>query len=217
MATLLVRQLRVPEGQTLEIQGVSWSELEDILQDLGEERNTRIAYSEKILSIVAPLPEHETSKACIGDFVKILLDELEIPSVSLGSATFKNESMEKAVEPDDCFYIAHYQQVLGKRRIDLAVDPPPDLAIEIEITSKTQLSAYRGLGVAELWLYEDSKLRISCLHNGQYVEMSESPSFPGWPIQQIVPQYLARAQVVDQGTARREFRQWVLARLARPD
>ncbi|MGB3292122.1 MAG: Uma2 family endonuclease [Phormidesmis sp.] len=214
MAMLQVKQIRVPVGQTVELQDVEWQDFEAILQELGEHRNTRIAYSDRILSIVAPLPEHEVSKACIGDFVKILLDELEIPSVSFGSTTFKNENMEKAVEPDDCFYINNYRQVLGKRRIDLTVEPPPDLAVEIEVTSKTQLKAYQGLGVPELWLYEAGRLRIDCLQDGQYVEVSESPSFPGWPIQQIIAQYVARAQVVDQGMARKEFRQWVVRKIA---
>lgn len=214
MAMLQVKQIRVPVGQTVELQDVEWQDFETILKELGEHRNTRIAYSDRILSIVAPLPEHEVSKACIGDFVKILLDELEIPSVSFGSTTFKNENMEKAVEPDDCFYINNYRQVLGKRRIDLTVEPPPDLAIEIEVTSKTQLKAYQGLGVPELWLYEAGRLRIDCLQDGQYVEVSESPSFPGWPIQQIIAQYVARAQVVDQGMARKEFRQWVVRKIA---
>ncbi len=99
MATLQVRQIRVPEGQTLEIQDVSWSELEEILQDLGDKRNTRIAYSDGVLSIMAPLPEHEVYKVCIGDCVKILLDELEIDYTSYGSTTFKNARMRKAVEP----------------------------------------------------------------------------------------------------------------------
>ncbi len=217
MVTFQLRQIRIPEGQSLEIQDVSWAELENILRDLGEHRNTRIAYSDGILSIVAPSPEHEAPKVCIGDFAKILLDELGIPSVSFGSATFKNERMQKAVEPDDCFYIRSYRQVLGKRRIDLTVDPPPDLAIEIEVTSKTQLEAYRGLGVSELWLYEAGRLKLSCLQDGDYVEVTESSLFPGWPIQQSIAQYVARAQVVDQGTARKEFRRWVIKRMATAD
>lgn len=154
MAMLQLRQLRVPEGQTIEIQDVSWSEFEDILQDLGERRNTRIAYSNGVLSIRAPLPAHETSKVCIGDFVKILLGELDKNYISLGSTTFKNDKMKKAVEPDDCFYIQYFERVLGKSRIDLSIDPPPELAIEVDLTSKTQLEAYEGLGVAELWRYE---------------------------------------------------------------
>ena len=214
MATLQLRQIRVPEGQALEIQDVGWSEFEEILVDLGENRNTRIAYSDGMLSIVMPLPEHEVEKVCIGDCIKILLDELEIDYTSYGSSTFKNKQMLKAIEPDDCFYLKYADQMAGKLRIDLAVDPPPELAIEIDLTSKTQLDAYRGLGVAELWRYDDGKLRIDCLENGDYVEREDSPTFPDWPIKEAVDFYVSRARATNQRKAKKEFRQWVLERLS---
>ncbi len=210
MATLQVRQLRVLEGQAIEIQDVSWSEFENILQDLGEERNTRIAYSNGVLSIMAPLPAHETSKVCIGDFVKILLDELDKNYISLGSTTFKNDKMKKAVEPDDCFYIQHFERVLGKSRIDLSIDPPPELAIEVDLTSKNQLEAYEGLGVLELWRYDAGKLRIDSLKQGRYVEVAQSPSFPSWLTKQSIEQSIKRAMAVGQGKANKEFRRWVV-------
>jgi Uma2 family endonuclease len=213
MATLQVRQLKVPEGQTLEIQDVSWSELEEILQDLGEKRNTRIAYSEGTLSIVAPLPEHEVDKVCIGECVKVLLDELEIDYTSYGSTTFKKEQMKKAVEPDDCFYFKHADQMAGKLRIDLAIDPPPELAIEVDLTSKTQLEAYQGLGIAELWRYDNGRLRVDCLENEEYVERDESPLFLGWPIKEAVEQYVRKARATNQRRAKKEFRQWVIERI----
>jgi Uma2 family endonuclease len=214
MATLQVRQLQVPEGQTLEIRDVSWSELEYILQDLGEKRNTRIAYSDGVLSIVAPLPEHEVTKVCIGECVKILFDELEIDYVSFGSTTFKNDKMQRAAEPDDCFYLKYSDQMAGKSRIDLRIDPPPELAIEVEITSKTQLQAYRGLGVAELWRYTAGRLRIDCLQNGEYIEVDNSPLLPGWPIKEAVEKYVASARATNQRKAKKVFRQWVIERIA---
>ena len=213
MATLQVRQIRVPEGQTLEIQDVSWAELEDILQDLGEKRNTRIAYSDGTLLIVAPLPEHEVDKVCIGECVKVLLDELEIDYTSYGSTTFKKENMSKAAEPDDCFYFEYADQMAGKLRIDLAVDPVPELVIEVDLTSKTQVDAYQGLGVPELWRYDTGRLRIDCLRNGKYVEVSESPLFPGWPIKEAVEQYVRQAKATNQRKAKKEFRQWVAGRI----
>ena len=214
MATLQMRQIRVPEGQTLEIQDVSWSELEDILQDLGEKRSTRIAYSNGVLAIVAPLPEHEVDKVCIGRCVEVLLDELEIDYTSYGSTTFKNERMLKAVEPDDCFYLKYADQMASKLRINLDTDPPPELALEVDLSSKTQLEAYRGLGVSELWRYDGGRLRIDCLENGQYVERDESPLFPGWPIKEAVSKYVKRARATNQRKAKKEFRQWVMERIA---
>ncbi|MEN8447265.1 MAG: Uma2 family endonuclease [Cyanobacteria bacterium J06555_13] len=214
MATLQLRQIKVPEGQTLEIQDVSWSEFETILHELGEKRSTRIAYSEGILTIVAPMPAHEVEKVCIARCVEVLLDELERDYTSYGSTTFKNEQMLKVVEPDDCFYIEYADLMAGKQRIDLSIDPPPELAIEVDLISKTQLDAYLGLGVQELWRFDDGQLRIECLRDGDYVEVSESPLFPGWPIKEAVARYVDQARASNQRKAKKAFRQWVLDRLA---
>lgn len=216
MVMLQVSQLRVPQGQTLEIQDVGWDELDEILQELGEHRQSRIAYSEGVLTIVAPLPEHESAKVSLSDFVKIVLDELAQNYISLGSTTFRAEQMQRAIEPDDCFYIQNYERVLGKPRIDLSVDPPPDLAIEIDLSSKTQLAAYTGLSIPELWRYEASKLQIYILREGLYEMVERSSIFPVWLSRQILEQYLARALAVGQGQANREFRGWVRAQLASP-
>lgn len=214
MTTLQLRQIQVPEGKTVEIQDVSWSEFEQILADLGDSRNTRIAYSDGTLSIMAPMPKHEKSKVCIGDFVKILLDELEMDYVSYGSTTFKNAAMSKAVEPDDCFYLKYADRMASKRRIDLSVDPPPELAIEVDVTSKTQLDAYKGLGIAELWRFDSGELRIDLLQSGSFVEVQESSFFPGWPIKEMLYQYLEAARTTNQRKVKKRFRQQVAERIA---
>ncbi len=150
MVTLQLKQLSVPLGQRIILTDVNWSKFEEILQELGEKRVTRVAYSQHKLEIRMPLPEHEFDKEIIGDMVKILLEELEVDRECYGSTTFKRKDMEAGIEPDNCFYIQNYRLMIGKRRLDLTVDPPPDLAIEVDVTSKTQLSAYEALGVPEL-------------------------------------------------------------------
>ena len=206
MVTLQLRQLQIPSGQRLDLQDVSWAEFEAILQELGEARNTRIAYSDGMLSIMSPLPEHEKAKVLIGDLVKVLLEELDRDCESFGSTTFKRQDMAKGVEPDDSFYIQNYARMIGKARIDLTVDPPPDLAIEIDLTSKTQTEAYAALGVPELWRYDDDRLKIEVLQEGQYVAVAESPTFPGWPIAEMVNDFVARSREVSRSQALREFR-----------
>ena len=145
--TLQLRQLSVPPGQRLLIQNLEWAEFESILEELGEHRSSRIAYSHGTLEIRMPTPEHEVDKELLGDLVKILLDELEIDCECFGSTTFKGEKMNSGIEPDQCFYIQNHARMRGKRRVDLSLDPPPDLAIEVDVTSKTQLEAYTALGV----------------------------------------------------------------------
>ncbi|MGB5593969.1 MAG: Uma2 family endonuclease, partial [Crocosphaera sp.] len=147
---LALEQIIFNPGQQLLLKELDWQKFETILSELGESRASRLSYSNGVLEIMVPLPEHEKDKEIIGDIIKILLDAQNINFEPLGSTTFKNESMNQAVEPDACFYIENYQAVIGKKRLNLEIDPPPDLVIEIDITSRTHLDNYRLLGVREL-------------------------------------------------------------------
>ncbi|HBY78532.1 MAG TPA: hypothetical protein DEG47_16345, partial [Cyanobacteria bacterium UBA11148] len=151
---LELKRITVPPGQRVLLSDISWQEFETILEDLGEHRASRVVYDNGILEIMTPLPEHETGKVLIGDLVKALLEEMDIEFWSLGSTTFKNQEMLKGIEPDDCFYIQNEAAVRGKNTLDLTVDPPPDLALEIDVTSRTNSSVYEALGVPELWRFE---------------------------------------------------------------
>jgi len=209
MVTLQLRQLGVPPGHRVLFHDVNWQEFEAILEELGEKRPSRLAYSKGILEIRVPLPEHEKAKVIIGDLVKALLDECDRNWESLGSTTFKREEMGAGIEPDDCFYIQNYAQMIGKTRLDLTIDPPPDLAIEVDVTSKTQVSAYQALGVPEIWRYENGKIQIYLLQSGKYVESQTSPSFPNFPIIEEISRFLEMSRTIGTSRALREFRKWV--------
>lgn len=155
-----------------------------------------------------PLPEHEVDKELIGDMVKILLEELEVDCECFGSTTFKREDIAQGIEPDQSFYIQNYARMIGKRRIDLTVDPPPDLAIEVDVTSKTQLDVYKALNVRELWWFEAGRLRISVFQDGLYIDSDISPTFPGMPIVEIFSQFMQQSLIEGRSTALRAFRQW---------
>ena len=206
---LELRQLRIQPGQQLLLEDVSWQQFESILAELGEHRAARLSYSHGFLEIMVPLPEHEKAKEIIGDLVKILLEARQIAFESLGSTTWKNERMTQAVEPDACFYIPNQAAVIGKNRLDLSVDPPPDLAIEIDITSRTQLDNYQILGVPELWRYGKQGLQINVLQAGTYVESNFSPTFTDIPIIELVNQCVQQSQVSGRTQAIQAFRNWV--------
>ncbi len=108
MVMLQLRQLVVQPGQRIQLQDVNWNELEAILNELGDKRACRIAYSDGVLKIRMPLPEHEKAKVLIGDMIKILLEELDIDNECFGSSTFKRQDMAKGIEPDECFYIENF-------------------------------------------------------------------------------------------------------------
>ncbi|OKH23678.1 Uma2 family endonuclease [Chroogloeocystis siderophila] len=209
MVMLQLSQIDVSPGQRIVLQNVNWQQFEEILEELGEHRGSRVAYSQGTLEIMTPLPEHEVTKGIIGDLVKILLEELEIDCESFGSTTFKRQDMERGVEPDESFYIANHAQMIGRSRIDLTADPPPDLVIEIDVTSKTQMDAYKALKVPELWRFENRQLRIDLLQNNQYIESSISPTFPELPIIKIITEFVEQARSTGRSPALKAFRQWI--------
>lgn len=213
MVTLQLRQLLVEPGQRLQLQDVSWPEFEAILAELGDSRASRIAYSDGHLEIRMPSPKHEKAKVLLGDMVKILLDELELDGECFGSSTFKRQTMGKGIEPDDCFYITHAAEMIGKNEVNLEQDPPPDLAIEVDITSKTSLASYQALGVAELWQFEQEQLAIKVLGPEGYVSVSESLYFPGIAVIDGVMDCLEQSQQMGRQQALRAFRRWVQEQL----
>ncbi|MEH2221551.1 Uma2 family endonuclease [Nostoc sp.] len=198
-----VSQMRLEPGSTVSIQDISWEEFESILQELGEKRSLRVAYSKSTLEIMVPLPEHEKSKDLISDIVKILLKIAGKSYEPFGSTTFKRENIA-GIEPDACFYIQNYQRMIGRRKLE-PNDLPPDLAIETDVTSKTTLDAYVAIAVPELWIYDSKKLRIYLLRDGHYIESDNSPNFPNIPLTQIIPATVERAWQVGTVQALKEF------------
>jgi Uma2 family endonuclease len=213
MVTLQLRQLDVPPGQRLVVRDLLWAELELILAELGDHRAARIAYNDEVLEIRMPLPKHERTKSILGDAVKILLEELEIDCECFGSTTFKRQEMSYGIEPDECFYIQNHQLMVGKDRVDLSIDPPPDLAIEVDVTSKTQISAYLKLQVAELWVYADDDLKIYTLQAGSYQSSPVSNIFKGLPVLTLIQNLLERSNTIGRSQSLRDFRQDIRALL----
>jgi Uma2 family endonuclease len=185
--------------------------LELILTEMGDHRAARIAYNEEVLEIRMPLPKHERTKSILGDAVKILLEELEIDCECFGSTTFKRQEMSYGIEPDECFYIQNQQLMVGKDRVDLSIDPPPDLAIEVDVTSKTQISAYLKLQVAELWVYADDELKIYTLQAGAYQLSNASSIFKNLPVVTLIQSLLERSAMIGRSQALRNFRRDIRA------
>ena len=209
MMLLELKRIHVPPGQRVILENVTWKELETIIEELGEHRSARIAYDRGILEIMSPLPEHEFDKEIISDLVKALLEQLDVEFISLGSTTFKNQFMEQGLEPDQCFYIKNEALIRGKKRLDLTIDPPPDLALEIDITSRTHLNIYQSLKVPEVWRFENGILRINILQDGVYVESKSSLNFPDLPLIEVIPQYLEKSRTIGRNATLKAFRSWV--------
>jgi Uma2 family endonuclease len=210
---LELSQLRIQPGRQILLDRVSWQQFESILTELGERRAARISYSNGTLEIMVPLIEHEKAKEIIGDIIKMLLTERGLDYDALGSTTLKNEYMTQAVEPDACFYIQNQRLTIGKNRLDLSIDPPPDLAIEIDLTSRTQLDNYRSLGVPELWRYDKQGLHIYLLRSSEYIDSAVSDTFPDLPIFELVDRCVRQSQEIGSSQAIRALRTWLVDRI----
>jgi len=217
MATLLrISQIETLAGQSTVLHDIDWPQFESILEDLGEKRLERIAYFKGVLEIRMPLPEHEKIKVLIGDFLKALLDEMEIDFEPFGSTTFKRIDKLAGLEPDDCFYIQNNVAMRGIRKLDMIIDPPPDLAIEVDVTSKTKFDVYQALAVPELWIYIDNTLKIYVLVDGAYIESQLSPTFGAIPIRDVIPQFIERSFQEGRSLAIRAFREWIKQNVTKP-
>ena len=212
--TIEFNQLMVPPGQSVLLKNISWQKFEGLLLELGEHRASRLAYDQGILEIMVPLPEHEYFKDALGDLIKDLADELGVEYECLGSTTWKREKALGGAEPDNCFYIQSLPAILGSLEIDLSQDPPPDLIVEIDITSKSidRLPIYARLGIPEVWRYDRKQLRLLQLHNGLYVELETSLAFPGFPVKSIL-NFVRQNPLAGRRSLRQSFRAWVKQQL----
>ena len=159
------------------------------------------------------MPEHEVNKVYLSNFIEILLEELDIEFCPFGSTIFKNQAMFKEIEPDSCFYIQNEPAVRGKYRLDLTVDPPPDLALEVDITNRSHPEIYQSLGVPELWQYKGGELKFLLLVDGKYTESKTSANFPNFSLLEVIPQYLTQCRTEGRNKGMKAFRNWVKEQL----
>jgi Uma2 family endonuclease len=167
--------------QRVILHGVSWATYESLLADFQDSHAAHFAYDRGELEIMVLSFNHETINRTLASLVEALADGMGIDFINAGSTTFKREELLKGFEPDTCFYMQHAAHVRGKKQIDLTEDPPPDLAIEVDLTnpSLNKLPIYAAIGVPELWRYDSQALTIFRLESGEYREQKESTALPG--------------------------------------
>lgn len=206
-------QLVVPPGNQL-LLNVDWQTIDKWLDETMDTRRLpRISYSQGWVEFMVPGVEHEDDKRIIGNLVEALLEAMDIEFRAVGSTTLRSSKAQKAVEADECFYIQHEKAVRGKKEIHMDFDPPPDLAIEIDITSRTHFDNYEKLGVPELWRFDGQELNILVLENGCYQTVENSRQFPDLPIKQIIPEYLEKSKQDGRNKTMKAFRQWLATSL----
>jgi Uma2 family endonuclease len=207
-------QVLAPE-QRVVLRGVGWHGYEVLLRMVGD-GPVRVTYLHGDAELMAPSYDHEGFKKRIARLIEMLTTELDIPCEAAGSTTWRREIEDVGLEPDECYYIANSHRVAGRRDVDLRSDPPPDLAIEAEISRSAlnRMTVYAGLGVPEIWRFDGENLVAEVLReDGTYAPSEASPRLPFLPLEAI-RDWLLRAEGLGQTIWIRQFRDWVRHELA---
>jgi Uma2 family endonuclease len=194
--------------------GVAWQTYL-ALREQSENEHVRMTYDQGVLEMMTPSKRHEQFGYLIGRLIDVWTEELEIDVQSCRTVTFKREDLQRGLEPDNCYYIAHEPLVRDKAELDLSTDPPPDLAVEIDlgalITDKMPL--YAAFKVPEVWRYDGQKLTVHVLNpEGKYVSSQFSVNFPQLPPAEIARVLQKVGSTSDTGLVR-SFRKWVRTKI----
>lgn len=200
----------IPENRVI-LNQITWETFKQLLQELGNNRSSCLAYKEGMLEIMTPLGEHEHSKCFISDLIAIIADEMNLNIKKMGSLTLKKETIKKGVEPDACYYLKNEPLVRHKQDIRLDFDPPPDLVLEIDMSNSSlnKLPIYAALGISEIWRYNGNNLTGFTLNNDSqnYQESEYSLAFP-WLELSKIPPFIQQSLKDGETKTLRDFRQW---------
>ncbi|MEY3327817.1 MAG: hypothetical protein RLZZ115_698 [Cyanobacteriota bacterium] len=208
---MITKTLLLPEQRTV-LNQVSWQTFINLLNDLGDNRVIRLYYDQGVLEIMTPLGEHENNNRFIDDLVRAIADELNLNLKKMGSLTLKREELLKGAEPDSCYYLENEPLVRHKQNINLESDPPPDLVLEIDITSSSldKQTIYAAFEIPELWRYNGQELEVFVLDKTtqSYQKSIQSLHFPWLPLE-VIPQYIRQSLRDGETATLKSFRTWV--------
>jgi Uma2 family endonuclease len=218
MSTLTTNYLdiieRLPAGAKLELPNIDWDEYEHLLTQMESfHPGHRLSYDRGRLIIMSPSTEHEDYKEFIYSLVRIISLETGVMLETRGAATFKSNKLLKGAEPDTCFYVQNAACVIGKRRINLDTDPPPDVAVEIDMSneSRYKFPIYAALGVPGIWRYDGKSAYFYKLAGANYEVIQNSLAFPNFSARELT-QYLEQSKTEGQTAALTTFLQMLRSR-----
>jgi len=192
------------------LSNISWQTYQAMLADIGDRSSVRLVYDKGVLEIKMPSDIHEAINRLLARIVGVLAEELDLPLKEFGSVTLNRSDIKKGAEPDSCFYIQNADLIIGNR-IDISVDPPPDLIIEVDITNSSARSfaVYQQLGISEIWRYTNGSVKIFQLQDGDYLECEFSSIFT--MISGDVLEHLLQMSATENNTSIvRAVRKWLI-------
>jgi Uma2 family endonuclease len=175
-------QTAVPAETRMLLENVRW----ETYVALADERTGNVpqmTYSQGMLELMSPRKEHEKIKSLLGAMIVAYCEEREIEIETVASTTFRRPDLERGFEADESYYIQLADLMRTRDEIDLSVDPPPELVVEIEITKSAiaKLEVFAMMGVPEVWRHDGASLRMFRLNNREYSAISESVALPRFP------------------------------------
>lgn len=201
-------------GSHLILHDISWETYEQLLEIFAERSTPRMTYYQGTLELMVFLPEHERYSWTLGRLIVALSEEIGIEIMGLKSSTWRSEPKKAGNEADECFYIQNEALMRGKLTIDLKNDPPPDLAVEMDLTSSSinKMAVYAELKVPEVWIWKKGKLIINILNDTGYVESETSLAFGSFPVKELA-QFMHLDSEKGENARIREFREWARSHL----
>lgn len=208
--------VQAPTAQRLVLDNVNWRTYTRLLYTFAGRRRLRLTYDRGTLEIMSPLLEHDWDGDFLGALVRALTEELGQPLKAGGSVTLRRRRTQRGLEPDRCYWVSSESQVRGKRTLDLRIDPPPDLAIEIDVTSSSldRMKIYAALGVPEVWRLDGPVLSFHILGPASAsAPAAQSKAFPGLKPADLL-RFMGLRGTLDETTVTRQFRGWVQQRIS---
>ena len=197
--------IQLPAGALLRLPA-TWEEYRALCQQRGDRAIPRIKFRCGEVLLMSPLPKHGRDVSLVADVIKALLDRASKEYDAFTPVTMELPQ-ESGIEPDYCFYIDRWQAISGKERIDWRSDPPPDLVLEVDITSYSDVADYLPYRVPEVWLLRQGKLRVYRLQEDGYVEGGQSQYFPAIALGAVVGRCLEVAYSRNTSAAIRDLKQ----------
>ena len=192
------------------LHGVSW-ETYTALRDAPENYHVRMTYNRGELEVMSPSKPHEQFARLLDLLIHAWAEELDLDIGGCRTMTCRRKDLRRGFEPDDCYYVEHEAQMRAKKELDLSTDPPPDLAIEVEVSRRKRgkLKLYEAFGVPEAWRYDGRAINVYHLGpDGRYASQSASRVLPGFPIAEA-ERVLSRIGTASDTVLVKSFRQWV--------
>jgi Uma2 family endonuclease len=202
-AVISTDRIQMPPGAVMRIPG-TWEDYCQLRDSRGDGSIPRLKYHPGEILLMSPLPRHGREANILADIVKVLLESQDRNYEAFTPITMDLPEVS-GIEPDYCFYIDNWQAVVGKDRIDWQLDPPPDLVIEIDVTSYTSELDFLPYNVPEVWLFKNDRLTIYQLADGQYRVSENSRYFSELSLQNTIDLCMATAKAKGTGIAMREL------------